>query len=204
LIVPKVWNTKINRIRFLFTQGLNTPVFFEIDSEESLAKALIALPGDRASIRTYIEGEETNRVSPFHPFIPKDEARDKCLMLLKTGQYKIMLSEGVDLQQNEISAISKVEYHRIYTEYCLGPGTIRRITEGKVTPKKLDYRLGDPLPDDARIRKALAAMVPLRCNEILFEWSWNSVPVGVLKQNLIFWEFINEGVSAEFEGFSMR
>jgi hypothetical protein len=181
--------------------GLNTPRFYLVKTEEEVMDALQKLPGPNASIRTYKVGSETESVTPFHPNRPKDEARDRALSLLKEGKYSIMLSEGVGINLTEISAISKVTINHIYTEYFTGPGTVRRLTEGKITPQKIDHWFGDSIDIDERIRRAHSKMFELKCNEILFEWSYFSQPFGTLNQQLIFWEFMNDGPGAFFDGF---
>jgi len=183
---------------------LNTPICFLIKSVGDVDKALRNLPGDKASIRTYVLGGETRSKTPFHPNISKAEARELVLEFLKNERFEIMLSEGVSVEDSQISAISRVGDLDIYTEYVEGPGTVRRLSMGQVTPKTFTWNLRKASAPDERFQKAMVQLNRLHCQNILFEWSWSQKVVGWKKEHIIFWEFMNDGPGAEFEGFIAR
>ena len=202
--MTKIWGEKFDRIRFLMTQDLNTPVTFLVQSPEEVVDAILAIKSDKASIRTYSTGFETRSKTPFHPNIPKAEAQEKALELLKNRDYAVMVCEGVPIEDTEISAISIVQADDIYTEYAEGPGTVRRLSMGQVTPKRITYNKFSDIALDPRIEKVMIILSRLHCMDIMFEWSWCNHPVGLKRQNCMFWEWMNEGPSAYFEGWNQR
>ena len=202
-----VWGNKYDRIRFLMTQDLNTPLCKLVKSVADIELALGHLPGDKASLRTYSLGNETKSKTPFHPNRPKGEIQELATKYLREGRFEIMVSEGVPEEDSVISAISIIGLEHIYTEYCLGPGTVRRLSMGEVVPtlyqwgRKTHHALCAVDPNiKVQLEKVMRVMEPLDCHDILMEWTWSKNPVGWKKQNWIFWEFMNNSPSAYFEG----
>ena len=202
-----VWGNKYDRIRFLMTQDLNTPLCKLVKSVADIELALGHLPGDKASLRTYSLGNETKSKTPFHPNRPKGEIQELATKYLKDGRFELMVSEGVPEEDSVISAISIVGISTIYTEYALGPGTVRRLSMGEVKPlicnwdKKSHCMVANMGCDlFSKFEKVMRRLSLLRCNDILVEWTWSAKPVGWKKQNWIFWEFMNNSKSSYFEG----
>jgi len=186
------------------TQDLNTPICFLVKTGEEVESSLKRLPGDKASIRTYQLAVETKSKTPFHPNIPKAEVSALAFKYLNEGRVEVMISEGVPEEDSEISAISIVRAEDIYTEYAEGPGTVRRISMGEVVPKTITYSKYSGIPIDERIEKVMHILGRLHCMDIMFEWSWSKKLVGWKKQPYIFWEFMNNGPNAYFEGWNRK
>ena len=202
--MAKVWGEKFNRIQFLMMNDLNTPICFLVKNEKDVTDALAKLPGDRASVRTYRVGRETHSKTPFHPNVLKREAEAYALNCLDMDYLSVMVTEGVPIDDNAISAISIVRALEIYTEYAEGPGTVRRLSMGEVTPKSFTWNLGKASAPDERFQKAMVILNKLDCQDIIFEWSWSTKLIGWKKQYLIFWEFMNDGPNAYFDKWIPR
>lgn len=150
------------------------------------------------SVRTFRD-DAYGGSHPHFPIIERGEFEETYRRLLEQG-LKLIVAAPIDPKDAELAGC--LLYERgggVLAEVALGPGTVRRVTGGgkvdsRVRSERVGQSVGDHRVDAAilEVRRAVAMLhrpdqraVP---DEVLFEFSWYSGPVGWRKERLIFWE----------------
>lgn len=197
--------SKVQSLKMLEEMGLNTPELilslgqFDQDKPVKWEALLGRLESEdkeqRVSIRTERDGEV---LCPHYPNITLRQA-DKRIRDLHREGYAIHIFRGIDPQDCRVKGNIVGRLTGQSTEYIMeftvGPGTVREVDRNTPqTARAINHGELQSEVTDQVIKYALNHVLELyrlhhnRIQGEILEWSHYNVPVGRLKNYLIFWE----------------
>jgi len=189
---------KFERIQLVLHFGFNTENSFLLrDKEGGDQVEWWVRKFDKFSLRTYYPGSEV-KDTPHYPTLTRKELVKLIRPLLKKGLH-LIIAEQIDPKDCLFAGAAykysgKRNNNIIKIEIAWGPGTVRRVTHDN----KIDIGISvsskyKRFSQLGPINTCIDNFYRVALTNVMFEFSYYKIPVGILKENFICWEITSAG-----------
>lgn len=189
-MVPEKRLNKFERVKLLEQWGLNVPMsyLYRKGSSMDFSAPVFERWGNRLSLRTF-PNEGLEFESPYYFDISVEEAKQSVPSLL--AEYNVVINEPINPKDAKLAGCIMLQEGQPTTvEIARGPGVIvRDVTSGQRVDEMYTAQTMQDI-SDPDIRQALSEAFKVPLSNIVLEFSVYTKRIGILKQPLIFWDFV--------------